>query len=204
MKLFVVTDFNQCRLIRSKMSSIFRPTVRRAINQEASDFSLCIFGEISKVLENLKEAKEINMLISQNLIKTKNTGNGANKAGKNKGKKPVAGGSKAKNKAKSSKKKGSGSKAKAKNNSSGTKDKEDSNKEKDKDEPCKSKTIQSFESYHPSYPGSCECGTSMDSTVASIPRSTDWPVSFPLLAATEYVSAKGTSPETIISKLSKK
>ena len=89
-------------------------------------------------------------------------------------------------------------------NSSGTKDKEDSNKEKDKDEPCKSKTIQSFESYHPSYPGSYECGASMDSTVASIPQSTDWPVSFPLLAAMEYVSAKGLSPETIVSKLSKK
>ena len=40
----------------------------------------------------------------------------------------------------------------------------------------------------------------MDSTVASIPRSTNWPVSFPLLAATEYVSAKGLSPETIVSK----
>ena len=44
----------------------------------------------------------------------------------------------------------------------------------------------------------------MDSTVASIPRSTDWPVSFPILEATEYVSAKGLSPEIIVSKLSKK
>ena len=53
-------------------------------------------------MEALKETNEINKLISQNLIKTKNTGKGANKAGKNKGKKPAAGGSKAKNKAKSS------------------------------------------------------------------------------------------------------
>ena len=44
----------------------------------------------------------------------------------------------------------------------------------------------------------------MDSTLASIPWSTDWPVSFSLLAATEYVSAKGFSPETIVYKLSKK
>ena len=44
----------------------------------------------------------------------------------------------------------------------------------------------------------------MDSTVDSIPRSTDWPVSFPLLAAMEYMSAKGLSLETIVSKLSKK
>ena len=144
------------------------------------------------------------MLITQNLIKTKNDGKGATKPGKNKGKKPAARGSKAKSKAKGSKKKGSGGKAKAKTDSNGTKDKEDSNKEKDKDEPCKSKTIQSFESCHPSYPGSCECVTSMDSTLASIPQSTDWPVSFPLLAAMEYVSAKALSPETIVSKLSKK
>ena len=44
----------------------------------------------------------------------------------------------------------------------------------------------------------------MDSTIASIPWSTDWPVSFPLLAAMEYVSTKGLSPETIVSTLSKK
>ena len=113
------------------------------------------------------------MLISQNLLKTKKTGKAANKAGKNKGKKPTAGESEAKNKAKGSQNKGYGGKAKANTHSSSTKDKEDSNKEKYKDEPCKSKTIQSFESCHPSHPRLCECRTSMDCTVASIPQSTD-------------------------------
>ena len=78
------------------MSSIFRPLVRRAINQAATNSSLGIFGGAPKVLEALKEAKETNMLRCQILIKTKKTGKGANKAGKNKGKKPAAGGSKAK------------------------------------------------------------------------------------------------------------
>ena len=62
----------------------------------------------------MKETNEINKLITQNLIKSKKTGKAANKAGKNKGKKPAAGGSKAKNKAKSSTNNGSGGKAKAK------------------------------------------------------------------------------------------
>ena len=44
----------------------------------------------------------------------------------------------------------------------------------------------------------------MDYTVSSIPRSADWPVSFPLQSATEYVSAMGLHPETIVSRLSKK
>ena len=44
----------------------------------------------------------------------------------------------------------------------------------------------------------------MDYTVSSIPRSADWPVNFPLQSATEYVSAMGLHPETIVSRLSKK
>ena len=44
----------------------------------------------------------------------------------------------------------------------------------------------------------------MDYTVASIPQSADWPVSFPLQSAMEYVSAMGLHPETIVSRLSKK
>ena len=155
-----MSDANQCRLVRTKMSFIFRPQVRRAINQAVKDSYPSIFGGVPKVLEALKEAKETNTLIRQNLIKTKKRGKVANKAGKNKGKKPAAGESKAKNKAKGYQKKGNGGKAKAKTHSSSTKDKEDSNKEKNDDILCKSLTIQSFASFHPSYPGSCECLTS--------------------------------------------
>ena len=94
----------------------------------------------------------INTLVQQNLHKTKKTWKAA-KAGKNKGNQPAARGSKAKKKNNSSKKKVGGSKTKAKESSSSTKEKEDSVKEKDKDEPCKSITIESFTSCHPSYLG---------------------------------------------------
>ena len=44
----------------------------------------------------------------------------------------------------------------------------------------------------------------MDNTVSSISQSADWPVSFPLQSAVEYVSATGLQPETIVSRLSLK
>ena len=44
----------------------------------------------------------------------------------------------------------------------------------------------------------------MDDTVASIPRSSDWQVSFPSQSAVDYVSALGLNPETIVSTLSNK
>ena len=44
----------------------------------------------------------------------------------------------------------------------------------------------------------------MDNTVSSIPWSADWPVSFPLQSAVEYVSATGLQPESIVSRLSLK
>ena len=44
----------------------------------------------------------------------------------------------------------------------------------------------------------------MDNTVSSIPRSADWPVSFPLQSVVEYGSAMGLQPETIVSWLSLK
>ena len=41
----------------------------------------------------------------------------------------------------------------------------------------------------------------VDYTVYSIPRSADWPVSFPLQLAVEYVLAMGLQPETIVLRL---
>ena len=131
------------------------------------------------MVKNLKEKKEINRLAKQSLLQTKKTGKAGAKSGKNIAKKPAARGSKAKNK-KGSKKKASGNKAKAKDKSRGTKEKEDSSKEKEKNDPCKSVTNESFTSCHPSNPGSCGCGASMDYTVSSIPWGADWPVNFPL------------------------
>ena len=55
LRLFSVTDFNQRRLVRSKMCTIFKPNVRRALNTNASDSSQGIFGGVSNVIKNLKE-----------------------------------------------------------------------------------------------------------------------------------------------------
>ena len=74
--------------------SIFKPNLRRALNLNISDTSVGIFGGTSNVVKNLKENKEINTLMKQSLLETKKTG----KAGTNKGKKPAARASRAKNK----------------------------------------------------------------------------------------------------------
>ena len=87
----------------------------------------------------------MNTLVRASLLQTKKVRKAA-KAGKNKGKKPAAGGSKVK-KAKSSKKKGVGGNDKAKEDSSGT-------MEKNKDEPCKSLAIESCASCLSSNPWS--------------------------------------------------
>ena len=134
LKLFSVTDANQRRLVRSKMSTIFKPNVRRALNLNTSDSSQGIFGGVSNVLKNLEESKKINMLVKSSLLQTKKSGQAGSNSGKNKGKKPVARGSKSKNKKGSTKKSG---KEKAKKTSGDTNENEDSAKEKDNNDQCK-------------------------------------------------------------------
>ena len=95
------------------------------MNTNTSDSSQGIFGGVSNVIKNLKETKEINTLVKSSLLQTKKSGKAGPKSGKNKGKKPAAGGSKAKSK-KGSKKKAD--KNKAKKTSDDSKEKEDSNK----------------------------------------------------------------------------
>ena len=73
-----------------------------------------------------------------------------------------------------------------------------------KEEPCKSISNENLTSCHSSNPESCKYGTSMDYTVAPILRNADWPVIFLLQSSTDYVSAIGLHPETIVSRLSKK
>ena len=51
LKLFSVTDANQQRLVRARMSSIFKPSLRWELNQG-------IFGGDSLVLENLENTNE--------------------------------------------------------------------------------------------------------------------------------------------------
>ena len=155
---------------------------------------------VTPTFKNLEENKKINTIVKSSLLQTRKAGKAGSKSGKNKGKKAAAEGSKAKSK-KNPKKKAD--KKGAKKNSDNSKDMEAS-KEKDKNDPCKLVTQESVKFCHPSSLGSCRCGTSLDSTVSSIPRSADWPVSFPLQSAVQYVLAMGLHPETIVSRLSLK
>ena len=85
LKLFSVTDANQRRLVRSKMSTIFKPNVRQALNLNTSDSSQGIFGGVSNVLKNLEESKKINMLVKSSLLQTKKSRQAGSNSGKNKG-----------------------------------------------------------------------------------------------------------------------
>ena len=171
LQLYSVTDFNQRRLVKQKMATIFKPNLHRALTTYTVDSSKGIFGGEEQVTKTLEDSKKQNMLIKGSLLTTKKAGKAGAKSRKNKGKKPAARGTKAKGK-KGAKKK-AGAKPKAKANSDDSKDKEQSSsKGQDKDEPCKS-IFNNLTSCHPSNPESCKCGTSMDYTVASIPWSSD-------------------------------
>ena len=106
-------------------SIIFKPNLRQALNTNTSDSSQGIFGGVSNVIKNLKEAKETSTLVKSSLRQTKKSGKAGAKSGKNKGKKPADGGSKAKGK-KGSKKKACVKNTKAKGGSGNYKEKEDS------------------------------------------------------------------------------
>ena len=182
LRLYSITDFNQRRLVKQKMATIFKPNLCWALTSYTVDSSQGIFGGTEQVTKTLEDSKKQTLQIKGGLLATKRTGKAGVKPGKNKGKKPAAGGTKAKGGKKGgSKKKGAGaSKGKANKNSDDSKEKEQSSsKEKDKEEPCKS-IFNNLTSCHPSNPESCKCGTSMNYTVASIPGSADWPISIPL------------------------
>ena len=140
LRLYSITDFNQQRLVKQKMATIFKPNLCRALTSYTVDSSQGIFGGAEQVTKTLKDSKKKNMLIKGSLLATKKTGKVGVKSGKNKGKKPAARGTKAKGGKKGAKggKKGAGGKnAKANKSSGNSKEKEESSY-KDKEEPCKS------------------------------------------------------------------
>ena len=74
------------------MFSILKPSVRWALNLNASDSSQGIFGGVSNVLKNLEESKKINTLVKSSLLQNKKARKAGGKFGKNKGKEPIVGG----------------------------------------------------------------------------------------------------------------
>ena len=77
LKLFSITDVNQRRLVRSRMSNTFKPNIRQALNLNTLDSSQVIFGSNSHVFKNL-ENKKMSILLKSVMLKTKKPG----KAGK--------------------------------------------------------------------------------------------------------------------------
>ena len=143
----------------------------------------------------------ISTLLKSVMLQTKISGKAGKKPGAKGRKKPAPGGPKGQGKKNPKKKPKKG----ANKNSDNTKDKEASKeKEKKTDEPCKLVTLESITFSHPSSHGSCGCGASTDNNVSSIPWSADWPVSFPLKSAAEYVLSMGLQLKTIVSRLSLK
>ena len=190
-------------MVKYKMATIFKADFCWALTSYKADSFQGIFSGEDHVMRVLAEAKKQKMFIKSSLLVTQKARKAGNKSGKNRNKKPAAGGTKAKGKGKGAKKK-AGAKPKAKAASDNNRDKEASSaKGKDKDEPCKF-ILNNLASCHPSISESCKFGTNMDDTVASIPWSSDWPVSFLLQSATDYVLALGLDPETIVSTLSNK
>ena len=91
--LYSVTDFNQWRLVKQKMATIFKPNLCRALTSYTVDSSQGIFGGTEQVTKTLEDSKKQNLLIKGGLLASKKTGKAGIQSGKNKGKKPVAGGS---------------------------------------------------------------------------------------------------------------
>ena len=124
LKLFPITDVNQGRLVRSRMSNTFKPNIRQALNQNTSDFSQVIFGSNSHVFKNLENEK-MSILLKSVMLKTKKPGKAGKKPSTKGGKKPAAQGSKGKGNKNPKKKPKNG----AKKNFYNSKDKEASKKD---------------------------------------------------------------------------
>ena len=105
MHLYAVSDFNQQRLVKQKIATIFRVGFCQALTSYNADSSQGIFGGEEHVMRTLEETKKQRTLVRSSLQTTKKAGKVGDKSGKNRSKKPAAGGTKAKGKGKGAKKK---------------------------------------------------------------------------------------------------
>ena len=85
------------------MSNIFKPNVRRALNQSTSGSSQGIFGGDSNVIKNLEESKTMLTLLKLVMLQTKKPRKAGKKPGAKGAKKTAAWGSKNKGRKKSKK-----------------------------------------------------------------------------------------------------
>ena len=71
MRLYAVSDFNQWRLVKQKMATIFKMDFCRALTSYNADASLFIFGGKEHVMKTLEETKKQRTLIKNSLFTTK-------------------------------------------------------------------------------------------------------------------------------------
>ena len=71
MHLYAVSDFNQWRLVKQKMATIFRPDFCWALTSYTVDSSLGIFGGEDHVMRALEDTKKQKMLIEGSVLTTK-------------------------------------------------------------------------------------------------------------------------------------
>ena len=133
----------------------------------------------------------MNLILKSSLPQTKKPGKGKGKPGMKGVKKAAARGSKGKGKKNPRKRSKKGAKKASGNSGDKKEDYKGSDKAKSNTQLCKFLVEQGNELFQPpAGPESCRgCGASLDTIVSSIPHGADWPVSFPLQSAVEFVSA---------------
>ena len=96
LKHFSVTDGNKQRLVRSKMFSIFKPTVRLLLTTAPSVSHHRSLGGIHTVVKQLEEHKKMNYLPKSHLLQTHKSRKGKGKPGRKGAKKQQLEGPRAK------------------------------------------------------------------------------------------------------------
>ena len=194
-RCYSVNDSNVRKLVRTKVLSIFKPSFRRLIASGAQESSVGIFGGTEAVINRNTEGKKVAQTVRGALMPTKKTGKGRGRGSNTKKgqAKPAAGGSQ-KGKKKPHKR-NNAKKGRAKATDTKAAEKKEAAAATDNSGPCK---------LQPGPDPDCQpllglfqgCGAWDDTRVSEIPRDANWPVSFPLQSAVEYVSATGLRPET--------
>ena len=95
MRLYAVSDFNQWRLVKQKMATIFREDLCRSLTSYTADPSLGVFGGEEHVLKKLEETKKQKTLVKGSLLTTKKARKADNKFGRNRGQKACSRGNQA-------------------------------------------------------------------------------------------------------------
>merc|ERR1712089_45755 len=62
--MYSVTDYNQQRLVKQTMATIFKPNLRWALTSYAVDSSQGIFGGVEQLTKTLEDTKKTNTLIT--------------------------------------------------------------------------------------------------------------------------------------------